>query len=87
MKNNKLLLFLLFINIISSSDLFNGNYYTKLRNLWDNNLEYTSRGGEDGESLLHCANSSPKYFAYILTGANYRFSDYADEGFSVSIIL
>ena len=87
MKNNKLLLFLFFINIISSSDLFNSNYYTKLRNLWDNNLEYTSRGGDDGESLSHCAHSSPKYFAYILTGANYRFSDYADEGFSVSIIL
>lgn len=87
MKNNKVLLFLLFINIISSSDLFNSNYYTKLRNLWDNSLEYTSRSGEDGASLSHCVHSSPKYFAYILTGANYIFNDYANEGFSVSIIF
>ena len=84
MKSNMLLLFLLFINFINSNDLFGSDYYAKLRNLWDNDLEYESRYSNESKSLSYCANSSPKYFAYILTGYPYTFDSYIDEGYGVS---
>lgn len=86
MKMDKLLLCLLIIIFINSSEIpSEKSYINLLRNLWENNIEYTKRTNEDDNySLKHCSRSSAKYFSYILSGAPFFFEHYINEGNAVS---
>ena len=68
MKNNKILIYFLLINLISSN-LYNSKFKS-IRDLWEETMDIPSgRPENEKTSLNHCAKPNYKYFSYVLTGA------------------
>ena len=91
MFNMQLLLLLSLLISITSKSLFNNqnNLYQKIiRALWEEDMEYDSKGrnDDDNKSLKHCSYSSYKYFSFIQTGAPVTFDHSINQGNVVSII-
>ena len=86
MNSQKLLLYLLLLNIINSNFLSN-NYKEKhsslLRALWEEDMEIPSgKSDEEESSLKRCAKSSYKYFTHVLSGTPVSFEhSITDSGY------
>ena len=65
----------------------NDSLLNNIRNLWEEDMEYTKEDLNDKEldSLNHCSKSNYKYFSFILTGAPVTFDHFISKDFAVSI--
>ena len=51
----------------------------KLRNLWEEAMEYKERNSDELDSLIHCSKSNYKYFSFILNGAPVTFEHFVGQ--------
>ena len=80
-----ILILLLFIQSKSILKNKKHSYSNIIRNLWEEDMEYTNRNiSSETDSLKICAKSNYKYFSFILNGAPVNFEHYVNQENAVS---